>query len=246
MERAEWLEQIREKTETIYDHFSPLYWVKYGMWVSEVHSRFLLKFLGQVAPHSTLLSAGCGAGKYDGMLLEAGHKVVGIDLSEGMLAQARVRWPQVRYLKKGLQEMDFQNEFDGLICIDALEHVFPEDWPLIVRGFREALKPGGMLYFTVDVSAADMLEDAYEQAKSQGLPAVFGEVVAELDSAYEKVMAMPFMEIPDELSDKAVYHYYPPLEQVRAWLDQEGFAIEAEETGIWYRHFVARKMQRVF
>jgi 2-polyprenyl-3-methyl-5-hydroxy-6-metoxy-1,4-benzoquinol methylase len=241
MERVEWLKQMRDKTEALYDHFSPLYWVKYGVLVSETHKRYLLKFLERLAPRSALLSAGCGAGKYDGMLLEAGHSVVGIDLSEGMLRRARERFPSVRYEKKGLQEMDFRKEFDGVICIDALEHVFPEDWPVIVRGFREALKPGGMLYFTLDVSATDWLEEAYEQAKSRGLPVVFGEVAAEVDAAYEKVMEMEYEDVPDELSDKAVYHYYPPVDQVRKWLEQEKFALQAEGTGKWYRHFLARK-----
>ncbi len=242
MERTEWLKQMREKTEALYDHFSPLYWDKFGIHASETHIRYLLKILGQVPPRSTLLSAGCGAGKYDGMLLEAGHSVVGIDLSEGMLGRARERFPSIRYEKKGLQEMDFQDEFDGVICIDALEHVFPEDWPVIVRGFRQALKPGGVLYFTLDVSATDWLEEAFEQAKSRGLPVVFGEVAAEVDETFEKVMAMEYGDIPDGLSDKAVYHYYPSVEQVRKWLDQEKFVIESEEMGIkWYRHFLVRK-----
>jgi len=243
MERAEWLKQMRDKAEKLYDHISPLYWEKYGMWVSETHVRYLLKFLGRLPPRSALLSAGCGAGLYDGMLLEAGHSVVGIDLSDGMLARARERFPSIRYEKKGLQEMDFQNEFDGAICIDALEHVFPEDWPVIVRGFREALKPGGVLYFTLEVSATDWLEEAYEQATSRGLPVVFGEVAAEVDEAFEKAMAMEYGDIPDELADKTVYHYYPSVEQVRKWLDQEKFAVEAEDTGIiWYEHFLVTKM----
>ena len=242
MERVEWLKQMRDKTEALYDHFSPLYWEKYGISVSETHVRYLLKILGRMAPRSTLLSAGCGAGLYDGMLLEAGHNVVGIDLSAGMLARARERFPKVRYEKKGLQEMVFQNEFDGVICIDALEHVFPEEWPVIVHGFREALKPGGMLYFTLDISATDWLEEDYEQAMSRGLPVVFGEVVAEVDVALEKVMAMEYGDIPDELADRAVYHYYPSVDQVRKWLDQEKFTIEAEGTGIWYKHFLVRKM----
>lgn len=76
----------------------------------------------------------------------------------------------------GLQEMDLREAFDGVICIHAMEHVCPEDWPGIVRKFREALKPGGVLYFTVDVTGADELEGAYERAKAQGLPVVFGEV----------------------------------------------------------------------
>ena len=242
MERTEWLKQIREKTEALYDHFSTLYWEKFGLWVSETHVRFLLKFLMQLEPDSNLLSAGCGAGLYDGVLLEAGHNVVGIDLSEGMLRQARERFPTILYLKKGLQEMDFQDEFDGVICIDALEHVFPEDWPEIVRGFRDALKTGGVLYFTVDVSATNELEEAYAGAKSQGLPVVYGEVVNEVDEAYKKVMSMTLSEVPGELADKAVYHYYPPVAQVRMWLAQENFAIEAEEMGIWYQHFLARRL----
>jgi 2-polyprenyl-3-methyl-5-hydroxy-6-metoxy-1,4-benzoquinol methylase len=164
MEREEWLNQMRDKTEALYDHFSPLYWVKYGMRASETHMRYLLKFLNRMPPGSALLSAGCGAGLYDGILLEAGHSVVGIDLSAGMLARARERFPKARYEKISLQEMDFQHEFDGVICIDALEHVFPEEWPVIVRGFWQALKPGGMLYFTLDVSAENWLEEAYDQA----------------------------------------------------------------------------------
>jgi SAM-dependent methyltransferase len=242
MERDQWLKQMRAKTEAIYDHFAPLYWDKYGMHISETHARFLLKFLGRVAPRGNVLSAGCGAGLYDGLLLEAGHSVVGIDLSAGMLARAKERFPGICYEKMGLQEMDFQHEFDGVICIDALEHVFPEDWPLIVHGFRQALKPGGMLYFTLDVSATGELEEAYERAKAQGLPVVYGELVAEVDAAYEKVMAMAYEDIPGDLADRAVYHYYPSVEQVRQWLDREEFVIEAEGEGIWYKHFLARRM----
>ena len=242
MERVEWLKEMREKTETLYDYFAPLYWEKFGFSMSETHARYLLKFLRQLPPHSNLLSAGCGAGKYDGILLEAGHNIQGIDLSEGMLLRARERFPSIRYVKKGLQEMDYQGEFEGVICIDAMEHVFPEDWPVIVHAFREALKPGGVLYFTLDVSATEELPQAYEDAKSMGYPVVFGEVAADVDEAYQIVIAMGEMDIPGELADKAVYHYYPSIDQVHVWLDQERFSIEAEEMGVkWYRHFLVRK-----
>jgi SAM-dependent methyltransferase len=246
MERAEWLKQMRDKSEQLYDHFSPLYWVKYGRSVDETHREYLQKFLERVPPRSNLLSAACGAGKYDGMLLDAGHRVLGIDQSAGMLARAREHFPEVRYEKIGLQEMDFRNEFDGVICIDALEHVSPEDWPGILQGFREALKPGGVLYFTVD-QGGDYVEEAYERAKAQGLPVVYGEVADRVDEAFEQAMAMEMPLVPDDLGDSAVYHYHPPLEQVRTWLSQAGLAIEEQgtETGDegWqgYAHFVVRK-----
>jgi len=242
MERAVWLRHMRQKTEALYNYISPRYWEKYGMWVSETHVRYLVKFLSRLAPGSRLLSGGCGAGLYEGILLEGGHRVVGFDLSAEMLARARARHPSVTYEKKGLQEMDYQNEFDGAICIDALEHVFPEDWPAIVHGFWQALKPGGVLYLTVDVSATDFLQESYERAQAQGLPVVFGEVAADVAQAFEKVMAMGMDEDPGELEDQAVYHFYPSVEQVRQWLEQENFVIEAEEMGVkWYRHFLDRK-----
>jgi cyclopropane fatty-acyl-phospholipid synthase-like methyltransferase len=187
------------------------------------------------------------------MLLEAGHSVVGTDLSAGMLAQAKKRYPQIRYEKMALHEMSFQSEFDGAICIEALEHVFPEEWPVIIRGFRDALKPGGVLYFTLDTTATgEWLEESFELAKSRGLPVVYGEVAAEVDTAFEEVMAAADVDVPDEPTDPAVYHYYPGVEQVRKWLDQERFAIEAEGIGsftwgsddAWtatYDHFVVRK-----
>jgi SAM-dependent methyltransferase len=240
MERAEWLKQMRDKAEALYDHLSPKYWVTFGLYANETHREYLREFLGRVAPRSTLLSAACGAGRFDGMLLEAGHSVVGIDQSAGMLARAREQFPEVRYEKVGLQEMDFREVFDGAICIDAMEHVCPEDWPEILRRFRQALKPGGVLYFTADLGG-DYVEGAYERAKEQGLPVVFGEVADQVEEAYERVKALELPEVSGELSDPAVYHYCPSLEQVRAWIGQAGLAIEEEGTGKWYEHFVVRK-----
>ncbi|HEY93779.1 MAG TPA: class I SAM-dependent methyltransferase [Dehalococcoidia bacterium] len=198
---------------------------------------YLQKFLRLISPHSNLLSAGCGAGRYDGILLEAGHSVVGIDQSEGMLARAKEYFPEVKYEKIALQEMNFQNEFDGVICLDAMEHVCPEDWPGIVRRFRKALKPGGVLYFTVD-RGGDHVEMAYERAKALGLPVVFGEVVDEVEEAYERAVASGGKA---EAEDVAVYHYHPSSEQVRTWISQEGLVIEEEGIGEWYEHFVMRK-----
>ncbi len=246
MERVEWLGRMRDLAEALYDHSSPFYWVKFGLTPNETHREYLQKFLGRVAPRSTLLSAACGAGRYDGMLLEAGHSVVGIDQSAGMLARAREHFPEARYEKMGLQEMDFREEFDGAICMDAMEHVCPEDWPKILLRFQEALKPGGVLYFTWCLAETSRLEESYERAKALGLPVVFGEVVDEVEEgfrfflSYEDVFDIP-EEALGERADVAVYHYYPSLEQVRAWIGHAGLVIEEEGTGNWYEHFVVRK-----
>jgi SAM-dependent methyltransferase len=106
MERADWLKQMRSMAEALYDRLSPQYWVRFGLSEDNTHQKYLQKFLERVAP-GVILSAGCGAGRYDGLLLEAGHSVVGIDQSAGMLARAREhfpeeRFPKLRYEKVGL------------------------------------------------------------------------------------------------------------------------------------------------
>ena len=240
MERTEWLKQRRGKVEALYDQLSPEYWVTFGLAANETHQEFLRKFLERVAPHGSLLSAACGAGRYDGILLEAGHSVLGIDQSAGMLRRAQEHFPAARYEKIGLQEMDFHEAFDGAICMDALEHVCPEDWTGILQLFREALKPGGLLYFTVELPDANAVEKGYQRARAMGLPVVSGELADEVDEAYARIQALGGPVTPDALADVAVYHYYPSLEQVRAWLGQAGLAIEEQGTGNGYAHFVVR------
>lgn len=241
MERSEWLKLMQKRAEDLYDRFSYRYWDTWGLVIEETHRIYLQKFLERVAPPGRILSAACGAGRFDGMLLEAGHDVVGIDQSAGMLASAKEHLPQVDYKKMALSEMNFRETFDGAICMDAMEHICPEDYPGILLGLQQALKPGGILYFTADrEEEPDFdLQMYFEQGKALGFPIVFGEVADE--AAFEQAMAMEPKAAPDELIDRAVYHYYPPLEKVREWIDQAGFAVEEEGAGSGFHHFVVRK-----
>ncbi len=246
MERAEWLKKVRAQAEASYDHLAPAFWVEFGLYPNATHRQFIEKFLGRLGAQSTILDAACGAGRYDGMLLEAGHRVLGIDQSGNMLARAREvfpqeRFPGLRYAKTGLQEMDLLAQFDGAICMDALEHVSPEDWPGVLARFQKALRPGGVLYITVEVADWGEVRQAYEHAKTLGLPVVFGEIADELDEAYAQVTAQDAQAISGERANLATYHYDPSPEQVHAWLDQAGLVIEEEGTGDGYAHVLAKK-----
>jgi SAM-dependent methyltransferase len=238
MERAEWLKKMQVQAETLYDQVAPQYWVTFGLTADETHRQYLQEFLRQVAPGGRILSAACGAGRYDGGLLEAGHPVLGIDQSAGMLARAREHFPQAQYQKLALQELDFRETFAGIICMDAMEHICPEDYPGILRSFQAALQPGGWLYFTADrAEEPDFdLEVYYAQAQALGLPVVFGEVAQE---AIEQRLRAN-LDVPEEGQDP-VYHYYPSLAQVRAWITQAGLVIAAEGAGSGFHHFLTRK-----
>jgi 2-polyprenyl-3-methyl-5-hydroxy-6-metoxy-1,4-benzoquinol methylase len=253
MERAEWLKEMRSKAEVLYDQISPLYWETFGLEDNETHCTYLKKFLKHVTPGGVLLSAACGAGRFDGMLMDAGRPVIGIDQSAGMLRRAREhfpqeRYPQLRYEKMSLQEMEmklaYHEAFDGIICMDAMEHICPEDYPEILHGFHQALKPGCLLYFTADTTETAIddgvdIEGVYERAKKLGFPVVRGEWVDEIEVAYKQTIEIiPGQQVPENLADRAVYHYYPPVEQVRAWIDQADLVIEDEGLGSGWYHFI--------
>ncbi len=240
MERSEWLKGMRAHAEALYDDLAPAYWVTFGMYANAAHRQFIDEFLRQLGPESAILDAACGAGRYDGMLLEPGHTVLGIDQSGRMIARAREhfppeRFPRLRYAKVGLQEMHFESEFDGAICIDALEHVCPEDWPVILGNFQRALRPGGVLYVTVEIAEPAEVSEAYERARAVGLPVVLGEVTDGIDLASSKTTTS------DPQGNPAVYHYYPAQDQVRTWMHQAGLTIQEEGTGDGYWHLLQRK-----
>jgi cyclopropane fatty-acyl-phospholipid synthase-like methyltransferase len=219
MDRSDWLKEKRNEAEERYDTlWAPLYTEKWGVYSNVSHQQFISKFLSLLPPHSTILDAACGAGRYLPMLLDENHIVFGIDQSQGMLSRAKAIFPDVRLEKVGLQEMSFHEAFDGVICMDAMEHVSPEDWPLILNNFHRALKLEGYLYFTVEIADENDIKNAFARSQQLGLPVVYG-----------------------ELPEEDVYHYYPSMQRVREWIKQAAFGLMEEGEGDSYHHFIMRK-----
>ena len=223
MDRITWLREMRRDCEEQYDRESTLYDEQGGVYSNITHQQFIQEFLGFLPPNSHVLDAPCGTGRYLPFLLEQGHSLVGIDQSQGMLERAKAKFSTVQFEKMGLQEMAFQEVFDGAICMDAMENVPPEDWVLVLSNFHRALKPHGYFYFTAETienANEEEIKQAFERAQQAGLPVVYG-------------------EYPDE----EVYHYHPTGQQVREWTQQAGFEILKDGDGeIWYYHILLRKI----
>jgi ubiquinone/menaquinone biosynthesis C-methylase UbiE len=223
MDRITWLQEMRRNCEDQYDRESSLYDEEGGVYSNIMHQQFLQEFLDRLPQNSKVLDAPCGTGRYLPNLLEKGHSVVGIDQSQGMLERAKAKFTTVQFEKMDLQEMAYQEIFDGAICMDAIENVPPEDWALVLSNFHRALKPHGYLYFTVEtieMADANEIQKAFERAQQAGLPVVYGEE-----------------------PDQAPYHYHPKTQQVREWTQKAGFEILKDGNGeIWYYHILVRKV----
>lgn len=218
MNRAAWLiEKRRLAKERMDTLFAPRYDDHWGGYINPTHRAMLERFLALCPPRGLILDAACGTGKYWPLILATGRTVIGIDQSRGMLQRARTKFPTVPVAQLGLQELVREGTVDSVICIDALENVSPEDWPLVLENLRRALRPSSPLYFTVELIASEELETAFAAGQRLGLPLVWGE------HAHE-----------------GGYHYYPTLERVRAWTAMSGFVVLDETMGDGYQHFLAR------
>ncbi|MDD7739760.1 MAG: class I SAM-dependent methyltransferase [Fusicatenibacter sp.] len=95
-----------------------------------------------------ILDLGCGSGRDTKTLEELGYVVTAMDGSEKMCELAEIYTDQeVLHLK--FEDMDFDEVFDGIWACESLVHVPSEEIEKIMEKVMDALKPGGILYFSV-------------------------------------------------------------------------------------------------
>ena len=95
-------------------------------------------------PVRTLLDLGCGGGHND-FHLKKHCKVTGIDLSEGMLGNARALNPDVEYLAGDMRRVRLGRQFDSVIIADSIMYMRDEsDMLAAFRTAYEHLRPGGV------------------------------------------------------------------------------------------------------
>ena len=91
-----------------------------------------------------VLDAACGTGAVARQLLDRGHDVVGVDLSEGMLARARQAAPAARLLVGDITELPLPDAgVDHVVCSLALAHL-SDLRPFFAEAAR-VMRPGGHL-----------------------------------------------------------------------------------------------------
>jgi len=227
--RDVWLRTLRsanaEQEATLADEYDE-HWGA----IDDDHRAFVERFLSRLPSDGVVLDAACGTGKYVQMVLESGRIPVCVDHTDAYLEKVREKAPGVRTEVHDLEELPFDAEFDGVMCVDAMEFVAPEGWPLVLEGFRRALRDDGWLYLTVELVPEEAIREGHDAAVRRGLPVIDdGEAIWDEPDWY--------------------YHFYPAMDRVRAWLGDASFEIVEDVEGSWvvgeedvytYRHLIAR------
>jgi SAM-dependent methyltransferase len=226
IDRATWIRDLRRLNEQQESGLADDYDAYWGE-IEDTHRAFIDRFLSQLPPEGRVLDAACGTGKYVKMVLASGRTPLCVDHTASYLDKVAAKTPGAATAKLHLHDLPYEREFDGVMCVDAMEFLPPEDWPVVLDRFRRALRPGWWLYLTVELVPEAEVRAGHEAAMRLGLP-----VVEEGEAIWEE---------PDWY-----YHFYPALDRVRAWLAQAGFGIHEELEGPWidggyaYHHILAR------
>jgi ubiquinone/menaquinone biosynthesis C-methylase UbiE len=91
------------------------------------------------------LDVGCGSGVLAGALAERFGRVVGIDISDEMLAIARAKRsaPNLTYLAMDAEQLELDGTFDFICSANTFHHFLDQE--AATQALKERLNPGGRL-----------------------------------------------------------------------------------------------------
>jgi SAM-dependent methyltransferase len=133
---------------------------------------------GQPAPHDlhaivkrffiaggTTADIGCGSGREVAWLNANGFPAKGFDGSEGLLAEARARYPGFDFAYAELPRLHgiASDSFDNLLCETVIMHLAREQISQAVRHMLDIVKPGGIFYLSWRVTEGADQRDSHDR-----------------------------------------------------------------------------------
>ncbi len=105
---------------------------------------------------------GCGSGREVDWLDTNGFAAEGFEASEGLLAEARSRYADLKFTHAELPALAGipANSFDNVLCETVIMHLDRAEIPAAVRRLLDIVKPSGVLYLSWRVTdGADVRDD---------------------------------------------------------------------------------------
>jgi SAM-dependent methyltransferase len=108
--------------------------------------QLLDRFADSVRDVGSACDMGCGPGHIARYLHERGVQVCGVDLSQGMVEQARRLTPEVEFRQGDMTALDAADgAWAGIAAFYSIIHITREEMPQALGELRRVLRPGGLL-----------------------------------------------------------------------------------------------------
>ena len=114
-------------------------------------------FVDLLPNYAKVLDVGCGPGRDTALLAERGCEVTGIDLSKGLITEARKRYPQLQFDIGSMTALPYSKDtFDGIWANASLLHLPTlADVQQTLKEFSRVLKPSGSVHISVKAQLSD-------------------------------------------------------------------------------------------
>jgi len=133
-----------------YDRMVERYLEWAGAIVDDPRDRMLARFIELVPDGARVLELACGAGIPSTQHLAQRFKVLGVDISQSQLEQARRNVPQAEFLQGDVSELQLADEsFQGVVALYAISHVPREQHARLFADVYGWLVPGGTFLATL-------------------------------------------------------------------------------------------------
>jgi SAM-dependent methyltransferase len=120
----------------------------------------LNRFVKQTKGRGEVCDMGCGPGHVARYLRDAGASVFGLDLSPGMLEQARKLNPDISFREGNMMSLDIRDgTLAGVAAFYAIVNIPKQHLPVVFREIRRALQPGGLLLLAFHAGNEMLHED---------------------------------------------------------------------------------------
>ena len=107
--------------------------------------------MGSVPEGGRVLDVGSGTGEpYARMLVDAGFDVLGIDIAPRMVEIAKERVPEAEFMELSMTEMEFRDEFDGILAVFTMLLLDPPRFKEVSQKIAESLRKGGVFYLVLN------------------------------------------------------------------------------------------------
>lgn len=150
-----------KETRDIYDHRAERYvetWTEIAGSGLGQPSPVKDKF-AELLPAGRILDIGAGGtGRSASWFLGHGYDYVGVDVSRGMIDQARKNCPQAKFERVSIYDLDFDQAFDGFWCSAVLLHIPKDRLDSALAAIRRNMKPGAYGFISTKKGEGEVIE----------------------------------------------------------------------------------------
>ena len=203
------IKKIIEQNREVYDIIAPLFAsTRQYIWDD------LVPLIDYLKPNLKVLDLGCGTGRLYQIFAKFQDSIdyIGLDQSEGQLAEAKKEFPNNKYVQAEMTKLPFDDaSFDLVFCVATLHHLPDEETrQQALSEMKRILKPGGRVLMTNWNLYSDSAQKTVEKGKWQQNDGEF---------------VVPWMNPKGEVLGERYYYGFTP-EYLDKICSEAGFEVE--------------------